>query len=411
MSVAAPAATLGPVTAADLLRSRMVDALVAGERVRTGAVEEALRAVPRHLFLPGVDLPDAYADEAVPVQHVDGATTSSASQPSMVAIMLEQLALRPGHRVLEIGAGTGWNAALMARIVGPTGRVTAVDIDAELVVSAADHLAAAGAPGVELVWADGALGHPPGAPYDRIVLTVGSADIRPEWVAQLAPGGRLLVPLEVRGSQLSVALDLGADGRLHSDSVRGCAFIRLRGIGAGSAAAVRLPGGGAVLVAADGPGVDVAAVAAVLIEPGEPLAASVSLGPEDVWGGFGFWLALTEPGAARLIPSGADVVHATPGPAMALISPPGAPHPGAAAVVPAANRAGTAVRPYGPAGEVLAARLLASLDAWRAAGSPDAPSWRIRVTPGSGVPPAPGEVTIRTPLCWLGLSLMPPGRG
>ena len=94
----------------------------------------------------------------------------------------------------------------------PTGSVTAVDIDAELIDSAARHLAAAGVTGVRLVCADGALGHPPDAPYDRIVLTVGSSDVRPEWVAQLAPGGRLLLPLALRGSQLSVALDLGPDG-------------------------------------------------------------------------------------------------------------------------------------------------------------------------------------------------------
>ena len=86
--------------------------------------------------------------------------------------------------------------------------------------------------GVELVCADGALGHPPGAPYDRIVLTVGSGDVRPEWIAQLAPGGRLLLPLALRGTQLSVALDLGDDGMLRSASVHRCAFVRLRGVGA-----------------------------------------------------------------------------------------------------------------------------------------------------------------------------------
>ena len=98
------------------------------------------------------------------MQSVDGVTTSSASQPSMMAIMLEQLDLRPGHRVLEIGAGTGYNAALLARIVGPAGRVVAVDIDPDLIRDAARHLVDAGVRGVELVCGDGALGHPPGAP-------------------------------------------------------------------------------------------------------------------------------------------------------------------------------------------------------------------------------------------------------
>ena len=115
-------------------------------------------------FLPDLPVAEAYADEAVAVQRIDGIATSSASQPSMMAIMLEQLAARPGDRVLEIGAGTGYNAALLSRIVGATGAVTSVDIDAELIDSAARHLAAAGVGGVELVCADGALGYPPGPP-------------------------------------------------------------------------------------------------------------------------------------------------------------------------------------------------------------------------------------------------------
>ena len=202
--------------AADRARTRLVDGLRDSGRLCSAAVEEAFRTVPRHLFLPGVPLARAYADEAVAVQAVDGVTTSSASQPSMMAIMLAQLDLGPGHRVLEIGAGTGYNAALMARLVGPQGRVVAVDIDSDLVEGADLHLAAAGVSDVELVCADGALGHPPGAPYDRIVLTVGSGVVRPEWIAQLAPGGRLLLPLALRGTQLSVALDLGDDGMLRS---------------------------------------------------------------------------------------------------------------------------------------------------------------------------------------------------
>ncbi len=391
------------------LRVRMVDALVTGGRVLSPAVDEALRAVPRHLFLPGIDLAEAYADEAVPVQYVDGAATSSASQPSMVAIMLEQLALRPGLRVLEIGAGTGWNAALMARIVGPSGRVTSVDIDSGLIASAAVHLAAARVGGVELVCADGALGHPPGAPYDRIVLTVGSADVRPEWVAQLAPGGRLLVPLAVRGSQLSIAFDLGPDGVLSSDSVRGCSFIRLRGIGSEPEVVVPLAGGDVLQVPADGPGADPVAVDAALLDPGRPIAAGVALGPEDVWDGFGFWLALTDPGAVRVLPTGPP--DRTLGPASALVSPPGAAQPGLAVVVPAGSA--VAVQPFGPAGEPLAVRLLAALDAWTAAGSPGSSSWQISV--GSAGPLATGAITVRTPLHRLQLylppALRPPGPG
>src|SRR6201991_2103929 len=247
----------------------MVDVLCDAGRIRSPAVEDAFRNVPRHLFLPGLSLDDAYADEAVAVQLTDGVPTSSASQPSVMAIMLEQLDLRPGLRVREIGAGTGYTAARMARIVGSKGVVVAVDIDEVLVEKAARHLASAGVTDVGLVAADGAHGHPPSAPYHRIVLTVGSDDVRPEWVAQLAPGGRMLLPLDVRGSQLSIALDLGDDGVLRSSSVRRCAFIRLRGDGARPESLVRLAGSGlAVQAPDDGPDADPVALGTALASPG-----------------------------------------------------------------------------------------------------------------------------------------------
>jgi protein-L-isoaspartate(D-aspartate) O-methyltransferase len=297
------------VTAAEQASAQLVDALCAAGRIRSPVVERAFRAVPRHLFLPTFPLSEAYADEAVPTRFAEGAATSSASQPSMMAIMLEQLELRPGHRVLEIGAGTGYNAALMATVVGEDGAVTAVDIDQDLVDTAAEHLAAAaehlaavGSAKVRLVCGDGALGQPDDAPYDRIVLTVGSDDVRPEWVAQLAPGGRLLLPLAVRGSQLSVALDLGEDGVLRSDSVQSCMFIRLRGIGSGSTGRVALAGTGLVVeLPPDGAAVDPARVGAALGEPARPIPAPLPLRQADIWDGFGLWLALTEPRAIRLV--------------------------------------------------------------------------------------------------------------
>ena len=302
----------------------MVSVLRSAGRLRDPAIEAAFRAVPRHEFLPDLPVEEAYADEAIAVQRIGGVATSSASQPSMMAIMLEQLAARPGDRVLEIGAGTGYNAALLAHIVGATGSVTSVDIDPDLVDSAARHLAAAGVGGVRLVCADGALGYPADAPYDRIVLTVGSCDVRPDWVEQLAPGGRLLLPLALRGSQLSVALDLGPDGLLRSHSVCGCAFIRLRGIGR-RRRPCPVASGCAMQVPEDAEGLpDPTAVAAVLAAPGPVRAAGVPLGPPDVWDGFGLWLALREPHAVRLLcdddvePGDDDPARAGSGPAAAM---------------------------------------------------------------------------------------------
>jgi protein-L-isoaspartate(D-aspartate) O-methyltransferase len=390
----------------------MVSALRAAGRLHDPAIEEAFRTVPRHEFLPDLPVRQAYADEAVAVQRVEGVATSSASQPSMMAIMLEQLAARPGDRVLEIGAGTGYNAALLARIVGATGSVTAVDIDAELIDSAARHLVAAGTTGVRLVCADGALGHPPDAPYDRIVLTVGSSDVRPEWVAQLAPGGRLLLPLALRGSQLSVALDLGPDGLLRSDSVRGCAFIRLRGIGAAPDTVQPVGPGCSMQVPEDAAGVpDPELVAAALAAPGPVRAVGVELGPQDVWDGFGLWLALHDPRTVRLLlddsgePGDDDRARIAPGAAAAML-PVGTGYAGIALVGPGRGLAvagpvrggnrwprAAGVHAFGPDGAVPAQRLLAALAAWDAAGRPRAAGLRLVVAPRPVVvEPQPGAV-------------------
>ena len=400
------------MTLAEQARDRMVLALRSAARLRDPAVEAAFRAVPRHEFLPDLPVEEAYADEAVAVQRIGGVATSSASQPSMMAIMLEQLAARPGDRVLEIGAGTGYNAALLAHIVGPTGAVTSVDIDADLVDSAARHLADAGVTGVRLVCGDGALGQPDDAPYDRIVLTVGSADVRPEWVAQLSPGGRLLLPLALRGSQLSVALDLGPDGQLRSQSVWGCAFIRLRGIGAAPETVLPIGAGCAIQVPEDAEGLpDPAAVASALAAPGPVRAAGLSLGPPDVWDGFGLWLALREPQAVRLlceddVEPGDDDPARTGSGLPAALFPAGVgcagpallgPGPGLAVVGPLAGGRGwprrAGVYAFGPDGAAPAERMLTALAAWAAAGRPRAADLQLVVAPRPVVGSAkPGAV-------------------
>jgi hypothetical protein len=102
---------------------------VAAGAIKSPAVEAAFRAVPRHVFVPEVSAEHAYRNEAIPTKLVDGHAVSSASQPSIVAVMLEQLDVQPGQRVLEIEAGTGYNAALLARLVGPSGHVVTVDLD------------------------------------------------------------------------------------------------------------------------------------------------------------------------------------------------------------------------------------------------------------------------------------------
>ena len=127
------------------LHQALVDQLKDDGHIESPRVEGAFRAVPRHHFLPEQPIAEAYRNRAIPTKHLDGEAVSSSSEPAIMAIMLEMLDLQPGQNVLEIGAGTGYNAALMAQIVGETGQVTAIDIDQDIVEAAQAHLAAAGA--------------------------------------------------------------------------------------------------------------------------------------------------------------------------------------------------------------------------------------------------------------------------
>jgi protein-L-isoaspartate(D-aspartate) O-methyltransferase len=215
------------------MRERLATRVIAANHVGSDLVADALRTVPRHLFLPDLPPEVAYRDDAIVTKRdADGLAISSSSQPGMMAIMLDQLDLAPGHRVLEIGAGTGYNAALMRHIVGPSGRVVSVDIDADLVEAARSHLASTGYPDVITVCADGAEGCAAHAPYDRLIATVGVSDLASAWLEQVTPGARIVVPLDVGGTQLSVAFGRSG-GHWASRSLAPCGFIRMRGALAG----------------------------------------------------------------------------------------------------------------------------------------------------------------------------------
>ncbi|MFI9643088.1 methyltransferase, FxLD system [Micromonospora sp. NPDC051925] len=214
----------------DALRDIMTQRLITEKVIRTPAVRDAFATVPRHLFVPGVTPKAAYLDGAVYTKFAaDGTKISAASQPRIVAMMLEQLDLQPGHIVLEAGAGTGYNAALMGHLVGPTGHIYTIDVDADLVDGATNHLATAGASNVTAILGDGAHGHVTRAPYDRIIATVGVWDLPTPWLDQLAPDGRLVVPMRLRGAtSRSIAFTRTPDGLVSIDSQL-AVFMPLRG--------------------------------------------------------------------------------------------------------------------------------------------------------------------------------------
>lgn len=218
------------------LNDRMVAELVRQGAIEESRVQDAFRTVRRHLFVPDTPLDDVYRDRAV-VTHrrPDGVPISSSSQPTIMARMLRQLRVQPGHRVLEIGAGTGYNAALLAYLVGSDGEVITVELDPDIATAAEHHLRQAGASNVSVVVADGWTGVGGSGPFDRIEATVGVWDVSPAWVEQLRTSGLIVVPLWLRaGLQGSVAFQ-ELDGRLASTSIEPCGFMRLRGPGAGQA--------------------------------------------------------------------------------------------------------------------------------------------------------------------------------
>ncbi|REE98998.1 methyltransferase, FxLD system [Thermomonospora umbrina] len=239
--------SIGSGDSAHALRAKLTDQLIADGVIRTDAVEAAFRQVPREVFLPGVPVADAYVDDAVYTKHeADGTRISAASQPKIVAMMLHQLDIQPGQRILELGAATGYNAALMAVIAGPSGHVTTIDIDDDLVAGARAHLAAAGIDNVTAIVGDGAFGHPEAAPYDRVIATVGAYEVPTAWLEQLAPGGRLVAPVRLAGvASRSIVFTRDRDGWSSIGSEM-AVFMPLRGLGDDARRVIDLTGTGEV---------------------------------------------------------------------------------------------------------------------------------------------------------------------
>jgi len=368
--------------------------------------------VPRHVFVPEVAPAAAYRDEALVIKcGPDGMPVSSSSQPAMMARMLDQLGLRPGHRVLEIGTGSGYNAAVMAAVVGPEGKVVSIDIDPELVARARASLAAAGYDGVTVICADGGFGDPDDAPFDRIIVTAGAWDIAPAWLDQVTAGGLLVLPLSVRGIQLSVALRRGDADVWRSISSWRCGFVRMLGAFAGPETIVRL-GEPDALVAqvSDGRAVDPEALHAALA--GQPAAEQVlpplggiaELGDLDLWltmsaamldrvtlVAAGSWFPLAE-----LLPVGFLVSDATESSRL-----------GAAILLPggdfehARSRSRAVIRGFGPGGPALAGYLAGLASQWAELGRPEAQQLQLTVRPtGQGrasTAPPDGALLLQRP--------------
>ena len=281
------------------LRAALTRHLVAEGTIRDERVAAAFGTVPRHLFVPHAPLEQAYADDVVLMKrNKAGIAISSVSQPSIVALMLEQAGIRPGDSVLEIGSG-GYNAALLRELAGPTGSVTTVDIDPEVTDRARVVLAEAGYDDVRVVRSDGEFGMPEGAPYDRIVVTVTAWDIARAWIDQLRPGGRIVVPLRLRGQTRSIAFDR-VDDHLESRSTTLCGFVCMQGAGANYERMVPIAGDEVYVSFDEDQEIEAHPYDGVLEQPREQVWTGVVLNREEPLSDLNLWLAVTLPGYCAL---------------------------------------------------------------------------------------------------------------
>jgi len=192
----------------DEKRKRMVERLK-DELGISDKVAEAMMKVPRHVFVPYPYDKEAYVDTPLPIGK--GQTISA---PHMVAIMCDLLDLQEGDKVLEVGAGSGYHAAVVAEIVGKKGKVIAIERFPELAERAKQNLEYLGYDNVIIVVGDGSKGYEPEAPYDKIYVTASAPDVPKPLIEQLKPGGKMVIPIG-RYEQYLYVVEKDREGKIH----------------------------------------------------------------------------------------------------------------------------------------------------------------------------------------------------
>lgn len=205
----------------------MVEQQIAARGVRSASVLRAVQTVPRHKFVPQEMIDQAYADHPVPIGY--GQTIS---QPYIVALMTEKLAVGPGDRVLEIGTGSGYQAAVLAEI---TDQVYSVEIIPQLAQRAARTLRETGYTAVQTLSADGYYGWEEHAPYDAIIVTAAPDHVPRPLIQQLKDGGRLVIPIGPPGGYQTLWQITRHGDRLETKNLGGVIFVPFTGAGVGGA--------------------------------------------------------------------------------------------------------------------------------------------------------------------------------
>jgi len=203
-------------------REAMIERQIASRGIHEPAILEAFRSVPREEFLSPEYADLAYGDHPLPIE-----AGQTISQPYIVALMIHAAEMKAGDNVLEVGAGSGYAAAVMSRIAG---QVTAIERQPELVKVAQGRMQRLGFDNVRIVEGDGTRGWEPEAPYDAILAAASGSHIPPAWIDQLADGGRIVMPVgEPSFIQKLIKVTKGPAGKLITEDLGGVRFVPLIG--------------------------------------------------------------------------------------------------------------------------------------------------------------------------------------
>ncbi len=205
----------------DISRKRMVESQIIARGIKDRRLIEAMLKVPRHIFVEEAMATQAYNDNPLPIGE-----KQTISQPYMVALMTELLELKGTEKVLEIGTGSGYQAAILASLAD---RVYTIERIRSLVLRARKALDILGLFNVNIKIADGTVGWKEDAPFDAIIVTAGSPDIPLELIDQLAVGGRMVIPVGGQIEQTLLRITKETDGAIVREELTGCRFVKLIG--------------------------------------------------------------------------------------------------------------------------------------------------------------------------------------
>ncbi len=205
----------------EIARKRMVESQIIARGIKNRRVIEAMLKVPRHIFVEEALASQAYNDKPLPIGE-----KQTISQPYMVALMTELLELTGREKVLEIGTGSGYQAAILAELAD---RVYTVERIRPLALKARKALDNLGLLNINIKISDGTVGWKEEAPFDAILVTAGAPDVPPELISQLAANGKLVIPVGEKYEQTLVRICKSVDGSIIREDLIGCRFVRLIG--------------------------------------------------------------------------------------------------------------------------------------------------------------------------------------